>query len=258
MKWTITLARGSRLTVVQHNDGSRDVYLHRRPHDEDPAFVLQLRDDEARQLGALLTGAYERPRIVEELEATLGDFQIEQIRVPAGQLGQRPEAGGLRVPQTDGRDGDLDPARARVRRGSPTRRRHSRRRHNRRRRPSRPIPDRPTPPHPRPRNRRRTRKRRPKAATRCSPIGDGSDSRPFVLCSEISKTVTGAAPRGLKSPPFSLTAPRFGQPVARALFSAAAVSGPTLPSTERPFACWNATTAASVCSPKCPSARPGS
>ena len=84
VKWTMTLARGSRLTVVQHNEGSRDVYLHRRPQDEDPAFVLQLRDDDARQLGALLTGAYERPRIVEELEAALGDFRIEQIRVPAG------------------------------------------------------------------------------------------------------------------------------------------------------------------------------
>ena len=39
--------------------------------------------------------------------------------------------------------------------------------------------------------------------------------------------------------------------------SAAAVSGPTLPSTARPFASWKATTAASVCSPNVPSAAPG-
>ena len=43
-----------------------------------------------------------------------------------------------------------------------------------------------------------------------------------------------------------------------ALFSAAAVSGPTTPSAERPLSCWNAVTAASVAGPKVPSAEPGS
>ena len=50
---------------------------------------------------------------------------------------------------------------------------------------------------------------------------------------------------------------RGRQPSASAAFSAAAVSGPTLPSTARPFASWKATTAASVCSPNVPSAAPG-
>ena len=48
------------------------------------------------------------------------------------------------------------------------------------------------------------------------------------------------------------------QPPARALLSAAAVSGPTIPSGVRPFACWKAMTAASVASPKAPSGVPGS
>ena len=47
-------------------------------------MVLELHDDEARQLGALLGGAYERPKIVEELEMALGEFQIEWIKVPSG------------------------------------------------------------------------------------------------------------------------------------------------------------------------------
>ena len=46
--------------------------------------MLELHDDEARQLGALLGGAYERPKIVEELEMALGEFQIEWIKVPNG------------------------------------------------------------------------------------------------------------------------------------------------------------------------------
>ena len=82
VKWTMTPSAGSRITVIQHNDGDREVYIHRRGSDEEPAAVLELHDDEARQLGALLGGAYERPKIVEELEMALGEFQIEWIRVP--------------------------------------------------------------------------------------------------------------------------------------------------------------------------------
>jgi K+:H+ antiporter subunit KhtT len=82
VKWSMTLAGGSRVTVIQHNDGDREIYVHRRASDEDPAAVLELHDDEARQLGAILGGAYERPKIVEELEMALGEFQIEWIRVP--------------------------------------------------------------------------------------------------------------------------------------------------------------------------------
>jgi len=53
-------------------------------------------------------------------------------------------------------------------------------------------------------------------------------------------------------------AARQRQPLARRLFSAAAVSAPTTPSGERSFARWNATTAALVRGPKVPSSDPGS
>ncbi len=58
VKFGFTTAHGSRVTVVQHNDGIREMYVHRRASDDDPAVVLELADDEARQLGALLGGAY--------------------------------------------------------------------------------------------------------------------------------------------------------------------------------------------------------
>jgi TrkA domain protein len=84
VKWSMTLVSGTRITVIQHNDGDREIYVHRRASDEDPAVVVELHDDEARQLGAVLGGAYERPKIVEELEMALGEFQIEWIKVPNG------------------------------------------------------------------------------------------------------------------------------------------------------------------------------
>ena len=82
VKYAFEPAHGGRLTVILHNDGTREVYFFRARRDEDPCAVITLDDDEARQLGALLGGAFERPKIVEELEMALGELAIEWIPVP--------------------------------------------------------------------------------------------------------------------------------------------------------------------------------
>ena len=82
-KFSFTTGRGTRLTVIQHLDGDRELYVTARG-DEEPRIVLHLEDDEARQLGAVLGGAYERPKIVEELEMALGELAIEWVPVPVG------------------------------------------------------------------------------------------------------------------------------------------------------------------------------
>ena len=81
MKYTLPLSDGCRATVILHNDGQREIYWFRRG-DEEPRAVIRLDDDEARQIGAILGGAYERPKIVEDLEMALGDLLIEWIPVP--------------------------------------------------------------------------------------------------------------------------------------------------------------------------------
>ncbi len=81
VKYTLPLDGGGRLAVILHNDGQREIYWFRRA-DEEPRAVIRLDDDEARQLGAILGGAYERPRIVEELEMALGELLIEWVPVP--------------------------------------------------------------------------------------------------------------------------------------------------------------------------------
>jgi len=83
VKYAFTTARGARLVVILHNDGEREVYWYRRSDDE-PRAVIELHDDEARELGALLGGAFERPKIVEDLEMALGELLIEWIPVPEG------------------------------------------------------------------------------------------------------------------------------------------------------------------------------
>ena len=81
-KFTLRLDRGGRLTVILHNDGTRELYYFRHAGDDEPSSVITLDDDEARQLGAVIGGAYERPKIVEELELALGELAIEWIPVP--------------------------------------------------------------------------------------------------------------------------------------------------------------------------------
>jgi TrkA domain protein len=82
VKFTLRLHDGGRLAVILHNDGTREVYWFRSAQDDEPRAVITLDDDEARQLGAVIGGAYERPKIVEELEMALGELQIEWVPVP--------------------------------------------------------------------------------------------------------------------------------------------------------------------------------
>ena len=81
VKYTLRLEGGARVAVILHNDGLRELYYFRRDDDE-PRAVIRLDDDEARQLGAILGGAYERPKIVDDLEMALGELLIEWVPVP--------------------------------------------------------------------------------------------------------------------------------------------------------------------------------
>jgi TrkA domain protein len=82
VKYTAATAHGGRLAVILHNEGLREIYWFRHADDEEPQAVIQLEDDEARQLGAVIGGAYERPKIVEELEMAFGELAIEWVPVP--------------------------------------------------------------------------------------------------------------------------------------------------------------------------------
>ena len=82
VKYGYRLDSGGRISLILHNDGKRELYWFRRPDDDEPRAVIVLDDDEARQLGAVLGGAYQRPRLVEELEMALGELQIEWVPVP--------------------------------------------------------------------------------------------------------------------------------------------------------------------------------
>jgi TrkA domain protein len=82
VKYGFRLDSGGRISLILHNDGKRELYWFKRADGDEPSAVITLDDDEARQLGAVLGGAYERPKIVEDLEMALGELQIEWVPVP--------------------------------------------------------------------------------------------------------------------------------------------------------------------------------
>ena len=82
VKYSFTTAHGGRIAVILHTDGTREIYFFEHTQDDEPRGVIQLEDDEARQLGAVIGGAYERPKIVEDLEMAIGELAIEWVPVP--------------------------------------------------------------------------------------------------------------------------------------------------------------------------------
>src|SRR3954465_12920791 len=76
VKYALPLVGGGRLSGILHNDGKREPYFFAAGADG-PRAGTTPEDDEARALGAVIGGAYDRPRIVEELEMALGELQIE-------------------------------------------------------------------------------------------------------------------------------------------------------------------------------------
>ena len=82
VKYSLRLDGGGRIAIILHNDGQRELYWFRHVDDEEPRAVIRLDDDEARQLGAVIGGAYERPKIVDDLEMALGELLVEWVPVP--------------------------------------------------------------------------------------------------------------------------------------------------------------------------------
>jgi TrkA domain protein len=82
-KHEVELDDGSRLVVVTHNTGKREVY--RRPDaDADSERLFELSDQLARQVGTILEGAYFQPVQSTDLETVLeGDTVLEWVTVAA-------------------------------------------------------------------------------------------------------------------------------------------------------------------------------
>jgi TrkA domain protein len=74
---------GTHAVVVLHHSGRRELYLV-PPKATEPAATLTLTDRQARNLGAILGGAYFTPAVVDEMDAVIGDLLIDWVTLSTG------------------------------------------------------------------------------------------------------------------------------------------------------------------------------
>lgn len=79
-KFEITLESGDIVSVVIHNEGTREIYYFPE-EEEDPLSVVTLSDQESRQLGSIIGGSFYQPKMLEKLEAEVADLHIEWVKV---------------------------------------------------------------------------------------------------------------------------------------------------------------------------------
>src|SRR5574337_458588 len=79
-KFTLELDSGDKLVVVIHSSGEREVFKFTKDNDE-PTSVTTLTDEEARQIGAILSGTYFQPVIEEEQKLAIKNATMEWIKI---------------------------------------------------------------------------------------------------------------------------------------------------------------------------------
>lgn len=79
-RYEIIASRGQRVVLIIHHSGRRDLYIMERSR-EDPACVVELTDDQARRIGAILGGAFFKPAVVEEIERVVGEFVVDWMTI---------------------------------------------------------------------------------------------------------------------------------------------------------------------------------
>jgi TrkA domain protein len=79
-RYEIIASKGQTLVLIIHRSGRRDLYVIPRGEDE-PRCAVELTDDQARRIGAILGGAYYKPDVVEEIESIIGDFVVDWVTI---------------------------------------------------------------------------------------------------------------------------------------------------------------------------------
>jgi TrkA domain protein len=82
-KFAILTNEGDRMTVIIHNNGTREIY-HFKKGEDYPFHAVRLTDAEARKFGAVLGGAYFQPPVAESMDMVMEQLSIEWLKVEDG------------------------------------------------------------------------------------------------------------------------------------------------------------------------------
>ncbi|MDQ7794679.1 MAG: cation:proton antiporter regulatory subunit [bacterium] len=99
-KYCLKTHDGGQLVLILHHDGRREIYIV--DQDEEPLASVTLHDDEARQAGAILGGAFFMPQALANLQVRLKGIRIEWFPVSPDSPVAGRTIGGLGVRQAAG------------------------------------------------------------------------------------------------------------------------------------------------------------
>jgi len=83
-KFQVETLSGDRLTIVIHDDGTRELYHFSRKNFDRAASVLTLTDGEARQIAGIVGGLTYVPKALPSTEVVLEDLVLEWFTLPPG------------------------------------------------------------------------------------------------------------------------------------------------------------------------------
>lgn len=83
-KFQIEATSGDRLTIVIHDDGTRELYHFTRGKPDRVASVVTLTDSEARQVAGIIGGLSYVPKALPSAEIVLEDLLLEWYTIPVG------------------------------------------------------------------------------------------------------------------------------------------------------------------------------
>ena len=98
--YQMTGINGGRITVVVHHSGRRVVYGLNAGADQ--ASAVELSDQQARKLGAVLGGAFFKPAVVVEVEAVFDDLLIDWVAFEPNSPGADKSIAELEIRRTTG------------------------------------------------------------------------------------------------------------------------------------------------------------
>lgn len=85
-RYDLVGSEGERLSIVIHHSGRRDLYLRAASARAEPV-TMSLSDDQARRLGAILSGAYFKPAMSAQMEAVIGGLLVDWVTLRADSPG---------------------------------------------------------------------------------------------------------------------------------------------------------------------------
>lgn len=83
-KFQVETLSGDRLTIVIHDDGTRELYHFSRKNLDRPASVLALTDGEARQIAGIVGGLTYVPKTLPSTEVVLEELVLEWFTLQPG------------------------------------------------------------------------------------------------------------------------------------------------------------------------------